>query len=221
MVKEKVLYPLQEIAGRFWSGLSRVIGALFIFLVGWIVARLVRVLLIRFFRLLKLDNLVEDSGLKTLLDKGNVTSSPSELLATGVYWLVMLVVVFIAINFAGIEIPSTVIDSVLSFIPRFILGLLVFIFAMFLGNILGEIVRTSAANAGIEKATFLGRLTRIAITTFGIVVALQEIGIAAEFIGNVFIVVLASFCFGGALAFALGAKDLVKKYLEDWTQKKS
>ncbi|MCM8756943.1 MAG: hypothetical protein NC911_03860 [Candidatus Omnitrophica bacterium] len=220
MVRERIFQPLRELGERFWSGLARVIGALLIFLFGWIIARLVRVLLIKFFRLLKLDNLVEDSGLKTVLDKGNVTSSPSELLATGVYWLLMLVVVFIAINFAGIEIPATVIDSLLSFIPKFILGLLVFVFAMFLGNLLGEIVRTSAANAGMEKAVFLGKLTRGTITTFGIVVALQEIGIAAEFIGNVFIVILASFCFGLALAFALGAKDIVRSYLEDWTKKR-
>ncbi|HOL67055.1 MAG TPA: hypothetical protein PKX93_06335, partial [bacterium] len=177
MVRDRILEPLQNLMERFWTGLSRIVGALFIFLIGWVIARLLRMLLIRLFRLLKIDNLVEDSGLKTVLDKGSVRSSASELLATGVYWLLMLVVAFIAINFAGIEIPATVIDSLLGFIPKFVLGLLIFIFGMFLGNLLGEIVRTSAANAGLEKAIFLGRLTRAVITIFGVVVALQEIGI--------------------------------------------
>jgi len=71
-----------------------------------------------------------------------------------------------------------------------------------------------------ERAALLGKITQAAITAFGVVVALQEIGIAAEFIGNVFIVVLSAFCFGLALAFALGSKDIVKKWLEEVTQKK-
>ncbi|MCD6407854.1 hypothetical protein J7L87_02240, partial [bacterium] len=184
------------------------------FLIGWIVAKFIMMLVTRFFKIIKIDKLAEESGLKSLLEKGNITKNVSELLGIGVYWLVMLVVIFISINIAGISIPSTVIDSLLGFIPKFILGLLIFIFSLFLGNFFSGIVRTSAGNAGIEKASLLGKITQGAIITFGAVVALQHIGIATNFIGNVFIIVLSAFCFGLALAFALGAKDIVKEYIE-------
>ncbi|MCS7180675.1 MAG: hypothetical protein NZ891_04920, partial [bacterium] len=142
---------VDEIISKFWLSLSKIIGALLIFLLGWLIAKFLKVLLIKFFKIIKVDKLSEDSGLKELLDKGNISIEVSHLLATGVYWLLMLVVVFLAINFVGIIIPSTVIDSILSFIPKFILGLLIFIFSLFLGNFFGGIVRTSAGNAGIEK----------------------------------------------------------------------
>jgi len=212
--------PSAELISKFWMGISKVIGALLIFLIGWIIAKMFKILIIKFFRLLKVDKLIEDSGLQYLLEKGNISRSASELLGIAVYWLFMLVVIFLAISFAGIAIPPTVIDSLLGFIPKFILGLLIFIFSLFVGDLFAGIVRASAANAGIEKAAMLGKTTQIAIVIFGSVVALQEIGIAAEFIGNVFIIVLGSFCFGMALAFALGAKDIVRRYLEDWTGKK-
>lgn len=211
---------VNEIMRKFWFALSKVGGALIIFLAGWLIAKFLKLLLAKFFKMIRIDKLAEDSGLKELLEKGNITLEVSQMLAIGVYWLLMLVVVFLAINFAGIQIPSTVVDKILGFIPRFILGLLIFIFSLFLGNFFGGIVRTSAGNAGIEKAGLLGKITQVAIIVFGTVLALQEIGIASDFIGDVFIIVLASFCFGVALAFALGTKDIIKVKIEEFLSKK-
>jgi len=211
--------PTAEITQRFWNGLSAIIGALIVFLVGWIVAKFLRLLITKFFKILTIDKVSEDSGLKTLLERGNITKDVSELLGIAVYWIIMLVVIFISISFAGLDIPPTVIDGLLGFIPKFILGLLIFIFSLFIGTFFNGIVRTAAGNAGIQKAAALGKITQTAIVVFGVVIALQQIGIAAEFIGNVFIILLAAFAFGFALAFALGAKDIVKKYLEDFLAK--
>ncbi len=215
-----IFEPAAEVTQRFWNGLSSIIGALVVFLIGWLVAKFLRLLFVKFFKILNIDKLSEDSGFKTLLEKGNITKDVSELLGIAVYWLIMLVVIFISISFAGLDIPPSVIDGLLGFIPKFILGLLVFIFSLFLGTFFNGIVRTAAGNVGIQKSATLGKLTQVAIVTFGVVIALQQIGIAAEFIGNVFIILLAAFAFGAALAFALGAKDIVKKSLEDFLAKK-
>jgi len=211
--------PTVEIAQRFWAGLSKVVGAILVFLIGWIIVKFLKVLIIKFFRVIKIDKFGEDSGLKKLLEKGNISRDISELIGIAVYWLLMLVVIFIAVNFAGITIPETVINSLFAFVPKFILSLLIFIFSVFLGNFFGGIIRTSAGNMGIENASLLGKITHISIIAFGIVIALQEIGIAPDFVGNVFIIILSAFCFGAALSFALGSKDIIKEYLENRIKK--
>lgn len=212
--------PVTEVAQRFWNGLAIVLAALIIFIIGWIVAKFIRLIVTKFFKFLQVDKLSEDVGLKTMLEKGNITKEVSDLIGMAVYWITMLVVIFIAAQFAGVNIPSSAVDGLLAFIPKFILGLLIFLFSLFLGNFFSGIVRTSAGNIGIQKASILGKLTQIAIVVFGTVIALQQIGIAAEFIGNVFIIILAAFAFGLALAFALGAKDIIKESLEKFLNKK-
>jgi len=212
--------PVTEVAQRFWNGVSLVLGALIVFIIGWIVAKFVKLIVTRLFKFLQVDKLSEDAGLKAMLEKGNITKDVSELIGIAVYWITMLVVIFIAVNFAGIEIPSAVVNGLLAFIPKFILGLLIFLFSIFLGNFFSGIVRTSAGNIGIQKASVLGKLTQVAIVVFGTVIALQQIGIAAEFIGNVFIIILGAVAFGLALAFALGAKDIIKEYIEEFLKKK-
>jgi len=213
--------PSAEIATRFWGGVSTVIVALLIFALGWIIAKFIKALITQFFKVIKIDKLAEESGLKTFLEKGSIDKEVSDLLGMAVYWIILLIVVFWAVEFAGVAVPPTVIDGLISFIPRLILGLLIFIFSVFIGNFFGGIVRTAAGNAGIDKSNLLGKITQTAIVVFGVVISLQQIGIAGEFIGNVFIIVLAAFCFGSALAFALGAKDIVKKYLEDFLYKRT
>lgn len=212
--------PTIEVVQKFWSGLAVVLGALIIFLVGWIVAKFIRLIVTKIFKFLQVDKLAEDTGLKTMLEKGNITKDVSELIGVAVYWITMLVVICVAVQYAGVDIPSSVVDKLLAFIPKFILGLLIFLFSLFLGNFFSGIVRTSAGNIGIQKASALGKFTQVAIVVFGTVIALQQIGIAAEFIGNVFIIILAAVSFGLALAFALGAKDIIKEYLESFLKKK-
>ena len=219
-----LLGPSRGLAERFWAGLSKLMGALVIFLVGWLLAKFVKRLITQFFKTIRVDKLAHESGVNELLEKGSIRKEVSDLLGIAVYWLVMLVVLFMAVNFAGVQIPESVIDQLLSFIPNFILGLLIFVLALFMADLFSGIVRASAANAGLSKARALGDITRIAIVVFGLVAALQHLGVAGAFIGNVFIIVLAAFCFGCALAFAvavgLGAQHIAREYLEGMLRKK-
>ena len=207
-------------ATSFGVSVMKLVGALLIFLIGWLVARLVMFLVIKFLKTIKLDKFAENAGLQGFLEKGTIHKTVSELIGLAVYWLGILVVILFAIEQAGLAVPSTVMDSVIGFVPKFIIGLLIFVFTLFVGKLLGGIITTSAANAGIQGSTLLGKITQISIVVFGVVIALQEINITPNFIANVFMIVFAAVCFGLALTFAFGAKDLAKKFLEDNLQKK-
>ena len=214
MGTENIFMPAAEMLQRFWYGLSTLILALVVFSIGWLIAKFLCFLITRLFRGMKIDKLVEDSGFKGLLEKGNITKPVSELLGIAVYWIMLLVVIFVALMVGNISIPQNVIGQLLEFIPKFVLGIIIFVLSMFLGRFFKGVVQTSAANIGIESPGFLAKMTEVGVVVFGTVLALQIIGIAASFISSVFNIVLAAFCFGAALAFALGSKDLIKEWLE-------
>jgi len=219
--EESVFGPLRQVSAGFWLGVAKLFAALLTFVIGWLVAKLIYVLVVKGLQKIKIDQFSEDSGLKSFLDKGKIEKSVSELIGIAVYWIVILVVIFLAVNVAGLSLPPSVIDAIIGFIPRFIIGLIVFVVSLFAGKLFRGIVFTAASNAGIREAEFLSRITQIAIVVFGVVIAIQEFNIAAEFIASVFIIILASVCFGLSLTFALGAKDLAKQWLEGIFQKKS
>ena len=214
-----LLTPAAEMLRRFLFGLSTVITALLVFLIGWLIAKLLCFLITRLFKGIKIDKLVVESGFKSILEKGNITKPVSELLGIAVYWIMLMVVLFITLMTGNVSIPTTIISQLIEFIPRFVVGIIIFILSMFLGRFFKGVVHTSTANAGIESSGFLAKMTEVGIVVFGSVLALQIIGIAASFIGSAFNIVLAAFCFGAALAFALGSKDLVKGWLEGYFQR--
>ena len=214
MGTENLFMPAAEMLQKFWYGLSTLILALAVFSLGWLIAKILCFLITRLFKGMKIDKLVEDSGFKNLLGKGNIIKPVSELLGIAVYWIMLLVVIFIALMVGNISIPSNVIGQLLEFIPKFVLGIIIFILSISLGKFFKGVVQTSAANVGIESPGCLAKMTEVGIIVFGTVLALQIIGIATSFISSVFNIVLAAFCFGAALAFALGSKDLIKEWLE-------
>jgi len=211
--------PATEMLQRLWHGLSTLVLVLAVFLIGWLIAKLLCFLITGLFKKIKIDKLVEDSGFKGLLEKGNITKPVSELLGIAVYWIMLLVVIFVALMAGNIPIPSNVISQLLEFIPKFVLGIIIFILSLSLGKFFKGVVQTSAANAGIDNPDFLAKVTETGIIVFGTVLALQIIGIATSFISSVFNIVLAVFCFGAALVFALGSKDLIKGWLEGYFQR--
>lgn len=221
MGNENILSPTMEILRSFWSGLSTLLAAAVVFIIGWLIIRLLLPVLTRLFRLVRLDTLVAATGFKEMLEKGKIRKSFSEMLALAVYWILMLVVVFVALSVAGIEVPEAIIAELLAFIPRLILGLIVFILSVFLARLVQGIVQTATANAGVAGPEALGKISEVAIIAFGSVLALQVIGIAAAFLASAFNIVLAALSFGFALAFALGAKDIAREYLESLVGRKS
>ncbi|MGC8805407.1 MAG: mechanosensitive ion channel family protein [Candidatus Ratteibacteria bacterium] len=217
---ELLLAPTKELINRLGGAISKLLFGLLVFIVGWIVAKVFKILATKFLKMLKIDKLVEDSGFREILLRGQITKEPSELLASVIYWLLLIVVVFLSINVAGIPIPQDVIENLLSFIPKIIIGLILFIAALLVGNIVEGVVNTAAGNAGIQKSYVLGKTAKTVIIIFGVVLALDEMGIGGNFVTSVFNIILASGALAFALAFGLGAKDVVKNWLEEFLTKK-
>lgn len=219
-MNEILLAPTKELISKMGIVISKLIFGLLVFIVGWIIAKVFKILSTKFLKMLKVDRLVEDSGFREILLRGQITKEPSELMAGVVYWLLLIVVVFLAISVAGVPIPSQVIENLLSFIPKIIIGLILFVAALLVGNIVEGVINTAAGNAGIQQARVLSKTAKTVIIIFGVVLALEEMGIGGNFVTSVFNIILASGALAFALAFGLGAKDIVKSWLEQFLTKK-
>ncbi len=219
-MNELWMAPTKEIVNKLGMMISKLMFGVFVFIIGWIVAKVFKILAAKFLKILKIDKLVEDSGFREILLRGNITKEPSELLAGLVYWLLIIVVVFLSISVTGVPIPSQVIENLIEFIPKIIIGLILFIAALLVGNIVEGVVNTAAGNAGIKQSQLLGKTAKTAIIIFGSVLALEEAGIGGNFVTSVFNIILASGALAFALAFGLGAKDVVKNWLEQYWIKK-
>ena len=82
--------------------LPNLMAAIIIFLAGWLVARVIKSLIIKVLGAVKFDYLIERAGINTFLAKGNITKKPREVFALLLYWFLMLIVIVASFDALGV-----------------------------------------------------------------------------------------------------------------------
>lgn len=213
-----VVDPLKAMFTRLYSFLPVLLGALLLLLVGWIAARIIQQIVVKGLKAVRIDDLARQAGFSDILGKGAVPHTFSELIGVFLYWLVMLSALVTSVNALGLNAAAELLERLLSYIPSVLAGIIVLVLGIFFSAMLGSLVQTITANAGIKQARLLGQLTKVVVVIFSIEVALEK------FIGTTTLhvqlnIIVAAIAFGTALAFGLGCKDLAGRFASDLTEK--
>ena len=205
-VDVNVVQPVQALVNQLAAFVPRLLGAIALFIIGWLVAKGVERGVVELLKALTLDRLSDQVGVSGALSKGGIKYKLSELVGVIVYWLVMLAVIMVVFNALELTVAAELFQSVVTFLPNVIAALFILIVGMFAATFLSSTIRTAASNAGILQAHLLGQLVQTIVVIFSAVAALQQLNI--PFFGEVFLIILAGISLGSAIAFGLGCKDI-------------
>jgi len=208
-----VLEPGRAFATQMVAYFPSLVAAILIVAVGWLLAKLARVLVFRFLLVIRLDMASERAGIDDVLVKADIRQSPAELVAIMAQWLVGLAVLLAAASVLRLSPVSELLNHVVLYVPKVIAAVVALLLGLFVANVLAGGVRTAAANAGLAETDVLAAMTRYAVVAFTVAVTLEELGIAPELVRWAFVIVLGSVCLGLALAFGLGCKDLARDWM--------
>ncbi|MCK9615652.1 MAG: hypothetical protein M0R48_09120 [Candidatus Omnitrophica bacterium] len=217
------LEPAKVILAKISSIFVSLAAVVLVLLVGWIIAKIVKSILAKALKAIKVDELAEKINLNNLLLKGGINIAASELIAMIGYWIIIFVALFVAADAAGLKQAASLLDKVILYVPNIVAAIFVLLLGMFAATILSSVVKTASANAGVEQGSLFGRIVQITIIAFAVAIALEQLKIATLTIHStvsiIIAVILGSLGLGIALAFGLGCKDLVAKYVEDFIDK--
>lgn len=210
---------IRDSISTFISGigefLPNILAAIIILLVGWLIAKVLKAGVLRLLKALKFPSLTEKGGIDGFLATGGVKQSATDVVATLVYWLVMLVVLVMAVNALELEVASQLLNQILLYIPNIIVAVIVIAVGLYAASFVGALVRTAAANAGIEEAGFVAGLSRYALVIFAFAIALEQLRIGREIVTNAVLILFGAAALAAGLAVGLGARDIVARYLEE------
>lgn len=207
-------------AVKITSFLPELIGAIIIFVIGWIIAKLVKLGAVKLLKLVRFDKGMDKTGVKNFLEKGNIIKLPSEIIGSLVYWFIMILVLIASLDALGLPIVSDILDNIFLYIPNVVAAILVLSFGILLGNLLSAVVRTAASNAGLAIAEGLGKTALYAIIFFSGTIALVQLGIGEGVIASAFIISFGATALALALAFGLGGREIAAAYLKKWLEEK-
>ncbi|MCK9275149.1 MAG: hypothetical protein M0P57_08670 [Syntrophales bacterium] len=200
--------------------IPKLLGAVIIFLAGWLIAKIVAAIVIKLLRAIRFDKVAERGGVDAFLEKGNILKTPSEILSALTYWFIMILVIMASLDALGLPIASQLLNSIFLYIPNVIAAVIVLILGILFGNLVSAVVRTAASNAGIRNAEGLEKFSFYAIAFFAVIVAFYQLGIGEEIFVSLFILSFGAVALAFGLAFGIGGRDVAGDYLKKWFGKK-
>jgi len=214
-----LLEPARVILAQIGQYLLKILVVIILLIIGWLISKLIRTVVTKGLRAIKLDELSDRIELETLLEKGGISYSLSELIGLICYWLAILVSFMVAIDAVGLTIAADLLRKVVLYVPNVIAAVFILILGMFAATILKNMVVTAANNAGLSQGKILGKVAEGVVIAFAIFVGLEQLKIGIQITQLTISIVLGSIGLGLALAFGLGCKDLAGKSMSEFIDK--
>lgn len=201
----------QNITAQVIEYLPRVAAALLVIIIGWLLARLLRLLIVR--AIGRLDTLWQRLILKRGLEQRQARRTPIRVVGELVFWLLMLIFVTLATEILGLKIFGEWLKEIVSYLPLAAAGLLIVLVGFVISSLTRDLVASTVASAGLSHGDLLGRTAQIIILFITIIIGIDQIGIDIAFLSAVVSIVLASILGSIALAFGLGARTHVSNII--------
>lgn len=209
---------LSTMLSGFADAVPKIIGFLLILIIGWIVAALVAGAVASLLRAVKFNELAQRSGFSGFVQKAGIENDASGVIATVAKWFIRLIVLVVAFDALGLPAVSQVLQDLLLFLPNLIVALVVLVIAGLAANALAGLVKGATAQAGLGSPDLLANVARIAVWGFGIIVAVNQLGIAATLVNTLFIGLVGALALAVGLAFGLGGREVAAQLLQSLTE---
>jgi len=214
-----LIEPAKTVISQVGQFLVNLLLVLAIMLAGWLVSKLIKVVVTNLLKVVKFDELGRRLEMDKLLAKGGIKQGLSELLGSIAYWICLLITFVVAVNAIGLTIAADLLNRIVLYIPNIIAAIFILITGMFVATLLRNIVKTAAINTGLVHAKLLSKIVEGVVIIFAVMITLEQLSIAARIVELIVSIVLASFGLAFALAFGFGCQDTAKKLLNDIIEK--
>jgi hypothetical protein len=187
--------------------LPNVLGAILVFLIGVIVAVVLRTVVEKLIALLRIDELARRLEITSQFEHIGLRLHIGKLLGWIVKWFFIIVALIAATDILGWEQITDYLGEVVLFIPNVIIAVIILLAGILLGNFVQNVVKSTVEAAQLSSAQFLSGISKWAIIVFSFMAALVQLQIAPELIRVLFTGLVAMLALAGGLAFGLGGKD--------------
>ena len=189
----------------------RIIVAVLVLLLGWLLARVLSWLLVR--AMIRIDRLWHKLISKRGLSPVQTRRPPTRMVGEITFWLLMLVFVSLAGEVLGLEIFATWLKEIFAYLPLAVVGLLIVLVGFVVSSLVRDLILSAAEAADLSNGELLARTSQIIILFIAVIIGIDQIGIDILFLSVLAGIVLTTMLGGIALAFGLGARTHVSNII--------
>jgi hypothetical protein len=199
--------------------LPGLLAAIIIFVVGVIVALILRRLLIKVLEAINFEKALAPTGIPSALEKTETSLTITRLLSELLRWFIILLFLIPAVDQLGLGAVNKVLSNLLLYIPNVVVAVIIVAIGAIFAKIARDFVSATVTSLGAQLSQVLGEVARWSIVTFVVLAALTQLGVAADLIKILFTGLVAMLALAGGLAFGLGGRETAEKLLRKFFEK--
>ncbi|HTI34950.1 MAG TPA: hypothetical protein VL422_14840 [Miltoncostaea sp.] len=208
---------VQRFSDQFFEWLPRLIGAIVILVIFYLIAKAVRKLIERALPKTGIDRAVHSGQYGEYVARYASGLRPSALIAAIAFWFIFLTGVLLALSTLGIAALNNAIAAVVGYLPNVVAAILILVVAIAIAGVVG------GAIAKLMGDTVLGKIAAtvvpVLVMTVAVFMALVQLKIATQIVVGMFYIVLGGIVLAAALAFGLGGRNAAQRLLDDAYEK--
>ncbi|MDH3309191.1 MAG: hypothetical protein OEM48_06520 [Gammaproteobacteria bacterium] len=214
------LEPARAFLAQLGVFLPRLLLAIIILVAGWLLAKFVKLVVVKGLQTINFHVLTEKAGIDGFLRQGGIQAGMAGVLGILGYWLVILLTLMVAFNSLGLTYVTELVSQIVLFIPKVVVAVLILAVGLYFARFISQLVSAYSKNVGMEDAELLGRIAQYAIMVFVVLIALDQVNVVTDIIRQTFMVLLAGVVLALALAFGIGGQKTAGDLLARWWPKK-
>lgn len=174
---------------------------------AWLLSALVRIVLrwVRF-----------DDGVRRLIGVPATRHEPAHLMGQLVFWGVLVAAGLLALDALGLPVVPSVASRLVEVVPRIVTSAVLFVIGSLIALLVGGVAQRFLESLDVRASRVFGQVVVAVLTGFSALLALEQLGFAAQFVMAIGVVALGSAGLALALAFGLGCRDLARDFIVEY-----
>jgi hypothetical protein len=216
---EAIMTSVAGALAMFLGVIPKMLGFVVIVIIGWLIASAIAAVAAKLLRAVRFNDLAQRSGFAGFVRDTGVHTDASGFIATIAKWFVRLITLVVAFDALGLPAVSQVLQDLLLWLPNLVVALVVLVITGLAANALQGLVRGATTEAGLSNPNLLATIARVAVWAFGIVVAVNQIGIATTLVNTLFMGTVGALALALGLAFGLGGRETAAQIVRGWYER--
>ena len=198
---------LSAFLGKASQFLPKLIGALLLLLVGWLIARLLRSIGTNL--VMTIERVLSQSSIARTGASVKLPLISARLLGGILFWLVLLFFVTAATEVIGLGIFTSWLAQLVGYLPTVAAGGLIIVVGVLAARMARQLVEAAPIGEVRAQRELLGRMVQAVILITAILVGADQIGVRVTFVVIMAAVIVAALVGAAALAVSLASRSYV------------
>ena len=220
-IKDLTIESLNQMVLNIAEVAPKVVFAIVILIVGWIITKIVSFVLKRTLKFAKVDRLTDVINDKNLFGKTDLKFNVTSVIVGFVKWILFLVFLIIASDVMNWEIVSVEIGRLLGYLPKLFSAVALFMIGLYIANFIKKAIRGLFESFDLHGEVAISNLVFYVIIVTITITALNQAGINTDLITNNLTIILGGILATIVIGFGLGSRDVINSLLFSFYSKRN